>query len=175
MPSPVPLPLPVSFGPHEADWWAVAVTALGAIASLIVAIAALLSAREAKRVAHASEGDRMRQLQREYELRMEDAVASFLVGTTEFMKNVRTVKTHAKPPMMDPVVSAIQVPRLRARGDDARVFAAIADDLSRLSKVAVALDLYNGLASLVIKVREWRSGEHSASEMLAWLAGRGRM
>lgn len=36
-PTPFPVPLPVEFGPHEADWWMVCLTAVGIIATLVIA------------------------------------------------------------------------------------------------------------------------------------------
>ncbi|WP_136032501.1 hypothetical protein [Microbacterium sp. PF5] len=50
MPTPpptFPVPLPVSFGPHEADWWMVWLTMAGIIATLIIALLTLRANKRA--------------------------------------------------------------------------------------------------------------------------------
>lgn len=46
-PSPIPIPLPVEVGPHEADWWMVALTALGITATLLIALLTLRANKRA--------------------------------------------------------------------------------------------------------------------------------
>ncbi|MDI6024488.1 hypothetical protein QBL02_13150 [Leucobacter sp. UT-8R-CII-1-4] len=50
--------IPVTFGPHIADWWMVGVTATSAVASLVLGIAAICNGRRATSIAkRAAEND----------------------------------------------------------------------------------------------------------------------
>ncbi|TXK17385.1 hypothetical protein [Homoserinibacter sp. GY 40078] len=53
-PTPLPIPLPVDFGPTLTDWLLVLVTALGVAASTTVAIAAWKTSQQAARIAETS-------------------------------------------------------------------------------------------------------------------------
>lgn len=92
--------VPVEFGPHEADWWMVGVSALAAVASLVLALFAWLTSREAKGQAKASErARREEQIQAqtrrdfeledkrrfEYELRLDDAVADMFQSIAAYL------------------------------------------------------------------------------------------
>lgn len=51
------LAIQVEFGPHEADWWMVGVTAASVLVSLAVAIVAIWNGRTASRIANSPSGD----------------------------------------------------------------------------------------------------------------------
>jgi hypothetical protein len=172
--SPTPIStIPVTFGPHEADWWMVVVTCLGAVASLAVAIVALQSARQAKRVADASKEQRDEERSHAYDLRMEEAIAGLLVGLSAAMKEIKhAASVGAKMPGVEAVLPAMQLVRLRANEEDSLVIQAIATDLSRLDALKAAAPLYDQTADLMIKIREWHNGECTSSGFIGWVAGR---
>lgn len=121
--TPLPTPFPVTFGPHEADWLMVIVTFLGALASAVVAVSALVTSRRAEATANASEEARKSaeedREEWEYRLRFEDSLVTLMVDIGAYLERLGKARTAGvEAPSMDPLLASIEVVQLRARGDD---------------------------------------------------------
>lgn len=186
----LPVPLPVSFGPHEADWWMVWVTAAGVIVSLVVAISAVIAARSARDIALRSENARVsseaNRISREYQTRLDDALAALLTSIADhfgplrdWQSEVDDAEMHNRsdrmgdllvstPPALDAVDTRAQIVRMVAIDGDAEV----AREISHMIAAVNAQPPYRRdrpLQGLVHTIREWRAGERPAPETINWL------
>jgi hypothetical protein len=184
------LTIPVSFGPHEADWWMVAVTMFGALTSLAVAISAFISARRARLIADRSEarrneieGNRTAQA---YAERLDTALARLVsaisdqfapirdwLSTAEEVDDFNVTDRFGDPaypdrPSFDAIDAASQLVRMIARGDDVPVAREIAFSLEQIETMPVRTQ-QNRLKSLVRAIRAWRAEELPAAAVITSL------
>lgn len=175
----MPSTFEVSFGPHVADWLMVVVTGLGVLASVGVALVALSASADARKIAAASEAARVEERAtrktEEYEANLDEGVAAFLTGVADHLVPIRAaIAAKQSAPDAGPLVTSIQLFRLRARGEDAEVAASVATLLRESSsRSKSARDQHIALSDLVILVREWRTGAKAAADIhtLASLIG----
>lgn len=187
----LPNPLPVTFGPHEADWWMVAVTALAMAASVVVAVSAINAARQARTIAERSETARLQlesdRASREYDDRLDGTLARLLTAVAQQFDPIREwlsaadhVETHnitdnfgdlAYPerPTMDTIDVEVQLVRMAARDDDAVVARELAHALALVGNQPV-YEQRVLLKAIVRVVREWRSGEKAPEIAIAWFS-----
>jgi hypothetical protein len=92
-PTPIPIPLPVDFGPHVGDWVLIVVTAAGVLASIAVALVAALNARDARRIALDARDDEARR-ERETEARL--AAARDESITRAYAKHLKLLAAYAR-------------------------------------------------------------------------------
>ncbi len=92
-------PLPVSFGPHEADWWMVGLTALGILATLAIALLTLRANRTAavaQRIATEAHTEALQatKLSSERQVATLEAIVVRLNATTEHPAPTTDVRWH---------------------------------------------------------------------------------
>ena len=189
-PTPFPVPLPVSFGPHEADWWMVWVTGAGVVVTLFVAISAVFTARSAKNMAKDTEDARqtaeMHRAQREYAFRLDDALAALLTEIAAYFAPLRDwldeedeASLHNRVdqfgelvvsavPQLDAVDARAQIVRMVAVKGDAEVAREIAHTIAAIRNLPPGRRTAP-LQGLVHVIREWRAGERPPQNAIDWL------
>lgn len=174
MSTPIPVPLPVAFGPHEADWWMVAITLVAAIASVAVAISAFVTSSRAQRTANDSEAARVQaEIDREaweYRLRYEDALISFMSDVGAYLDRLADARSvGGGKPSLDPLVASLEIVRLRARGTDRETM----DGVRRIFSVAFKMRGTGRvrllISKLLKKVREVTDGSIGQDEFEQWV------
>lgn len=185
-----PTPLPVTFGPHDADWWLVWITAAGVVASLVVAISAVLAASSANDIATKSEKARLKseddRVDREYHVRLDDALASLLTAIADYFAPLRDWQSEvddaemhnrldpngdlvvSQPPALDTVDARAQIVRMVAIDSDAEVAREMAHMIAAVNNQP-PYRRDTPLRGLVHTIREWRAGERSALNTTEWL------
>lgn len=185
-----PVPLPVEFGPHEADWWMVWVTGASAFISLAIAIVAITGARQARGIAKQSEAERLETENRRerfaYESRLDDALANLFQAIAEHFGPLKQWMDRAElveergytdnfgdldyppNPDMDHVEAQAEVVRMIARGEDADVARELAFGIT-LTSNASGRRRWLQLKGLMQAIREWRSGAANTLDTLAYL------
>lgn len=186
---PLPNPLPVSFGPHEADWWMVVVSAVAALASIAVAIVAVRTASEARRISAQTEKERMvadkRREELAYAQRLDDSIVRLFQAIGDhfgplrkWMDDADDVEIHNRTdergdllypqhPEMDSIDSNTEAVRVIARGADGDVAKQLAYSIALVHN-ASGRQRWIHLKAIMQVVRQWRSGEIPGASALAF-------
>ncbi|GGM64776.1 hypothetical protein [Microbacterium saperdae] len=160
--------LPVTFGPHEADWWMVVVTSIGVVGTIVTAIFAIVSARQARAIAEASEKARVeaerRRIWEEYELALRAATVDLLRSLGEYnVEHDRASKAGEAKPALFSVMSSLQAFGLIVNENDLPAFRLFWRWMNVAQKnVAERRVLIRRLMNCI---RKWKRGEVSIAEI----------
>lgn len=160
--------LPVTFGPHEADWWMVVVTSLGMVGTIVTAIFAIVSARQAREIARGSEAARVateaRLAREQYELALRSATVELLRALGEYnVEHDRATKQGDPLPSLFSVMGALQAFGLIVDESDLPAFRLFwrwmnVAQLNKAERRTLIRRLMNG-------IRTWKRNEISVEEI----------
>lgn len=184
--------IPVTFGPHKADWWMVGVTFASAAASAAVAFFAWRTSRDAKNLAEESDKTQRelhtKSLADEYSTRFNAAIAAFLRQVAAFREPIMSYLDECErveiSNRLDPATGELlypPAPPLEAISIELEVMYLIADSTdypvieaidSTLDSIANAQPYRQWplLVQLLTTIRRWRSAVISFDETSAELS-----